>query len=181
MNEAPFGSSEIAVLLNDFLLNDDIAGLAADVGRLLGYPLLVINDTFHVAASYYPANFTDSVFINAVKLGEITYEAGALISQSESLNGGCADYIKLSDSPFLRRFAPLTCSGVRLGYLICVDTDGCMADIPLQTWQTVERVLAKQLLSKSAASTNLSKQPKRYSCICSTAAFRQRHISNCKL
>ena len=43
MNEAPFGSSEIAVLLNDFLLNDDIAGLAADVGRLLGYPLLVIN------------------------------------------------------------------------------------------------------------------------------------------
>ena len=36
MNEAPFGSSEIAVLLNDFLLNDDIAGLAADVGRLLG-------------------------------------------------------------------------------------------------------------------------------------------------
>ena len=73
MNEAPFGSSEIAVLLNDFLLNDDIAGLAADVGRLLGYPLLVINDTFHVAASYYPANFTDSVFINAVKLGEITY------------------------------------------------------------------------------------------------------------
>ena len=55
MNEAPFGSSEIAVLLNDFLLNDDIAGLAADVGRLLGYPLLVINDTFHVAASYYPA------------------------------------------------------------------------------------------------------------------------------
>lgn len=104
MNEAPFGSSEIAVLLNDFLLNDDIAGLAADVGRLLGYPLLVINDTFHVAASYYPANFTDFVFINAVKLGEITYEAGALISQSESLNGGCADYIKLSDSPFLRRF-----------------------------------------------------------------------------
>lgn len=145
MNEAPFGSSEIAVLLNDFLLNDDIAGLAADVGRLLGYPLLVINDTFHVAASYYPAKFTDSLFINAVKLGEITYEAGALISQSESLNGGCADYIKLSDSPFLRRFAPLTCSGVRLGYLICVDTDGCMADIPLQTWQTVERVLAKQL------------------------------------
>ena len=111
MNEAPFGSSEIAVLLNDFLLNDDIAGLAADVGRLLGYPLLVINDTFHVAASYYPAKFTDSLFINAVKLGEITYEAGALISQSESLNGGCADYIKLSDSPFLRRFAPLTCSG----------------------------------------------------------------------
>lgn len=163
------------------MLNDDIAGLAADVGRLLGYPLLVINDTFHVAASYYPAKFTDSVFINAVKLGEITYEAGALISQSESLNGGCADYIKLSDSPFLRRFAPLTCSGVRLGYLICVDTDGCMADIPLQTWQTVERVLAKQLLSKSAASTNLSKQPKSYSCICSTAAFRQRHISNCKL
>lgn len=102
MNEAPFGSSEIAVLLNDFLLNDDIAGLAADVGRLLGYPLLVINDTFHVAASYYPAKFTDSVFINAVKLGEITYEAGALISQSESLSGGCADYIKLSDSPFLR-------------------------------------------------------------------------------
>ena len=41
MNEPPFGSSEIAVLLNDFLLNDDIAGLAADVGRLLGYPLQI--------------------------------------------------------------------------------------------------------------------------------------------
>ena len=46
MNEAPFGSSEIAALLNDFLLNDDIAGLAADVGRLLGYPLLVIMTPF---------------------------------------------------------------------------------------------------------------------------------------
>ena len=143
MNEAPFENRELTALLNDFFLNDDIDRLASDVGRLLGYPLLVINDTFH--ASHYPADFTDSVFINAVKLGEITYEAGALISQSESLNGGCADYIKLSDSPFLRRFAPLTCSGVRLGYLICVNTDGNMADIPQQTWQTVEGILAKQL------------------------------------
>ena len=145
MSESLFESSEIAALLNDFFLNDDITRLAVDVGRLLGYPLLIINDTFRVAASYCPAGFTDSVFENAVKLGEITYEAGALISQSEALNNGSADYIELSDSPFPRRFAPLTSSEVRLGYLICVNTDGRMADIPPQTWQTVERILAKQL------------------------------------
>ena len=61
------------------------------------------------------------------------------------LTAGWADYVQLADSPYRRRFAPLISAGVRLGCLICVDTDGHLEKIPPQTWELVERILAKQL------------------------------------
>jgi hypothetical protein len=95
-------------------------------------------------AHHRPLGFTDPLFQDAVRQGEITYEAGAVISQSEALSAGRQDYIKLDGSDYRRRFAPLISSGVRLGYLICVDTDGHLQSIPPETWNTVEQVLAKQ-------------------------------------
>ena len=71
-------------------------------------------------------------------------EEGAIISQSEALTAGEADYVKLDSSAYRRRFMPLISSGVRLGYLICVDTEGHLQNIPKKTWETVEQVLAKQ-------------------------------------
>ena len=82
--------------------------------------------------------------------GEITYEAGAIISRSPALSAGAADCIKLADSPYRRRFAPLVSAGVRLGYLICVDTDGHLEKIPAQTWNTVEQILSKQLFVEAS-------------------------------
>lgn len=49
-----------------------------------------------------------------------------------------------------RRFAPLISAGVRLGYLICVDTDGHLRGIPEDVWQMVDRVLAKQLFVETS-------------------------------
>ena len=132
------------VLLTEFFAQDDLRTLAADTGALLECPLLVLDDTFHVAAHHRPLGFTDPLFQEAVRQGQITYEAGAVISQSDALSAEKADFMKLDGSEYRRRFAPLISSGVRLGYLICVDTDGHLQKIPSKTWNTVEQVLAKQ-------------------------------------
>ena len=138
------------VLLTEFFSQDDLRALAADTGALLECPVLVLDDTFHVTAHYRPLGFSDPLFQEAVRQGQITYEAGAIISQSGTLSAGNADYVKLEGSEYSRRFAPLISSGVRLGYLICVDTDGHLQNIPPQTWNTVEQVLAKQVFFEAS-------------------------------
>ena len=137
-------------LLREFFAQDDLSRLAEGAGALLGCPLLVLDDTFHVAAHHLPLGFSDAVFQASVRSGEITYEAGAIISRSPALSAGAADCIKLADSPYRRRFAPLVSAGVRLGYLICVDTDGHLEKIPAQTWNTVEQILSKQLFVEAS-------------------------------
>ena len=132
------------VLLAEFFAQDDLKALAVDAGALLECPLLVLDDTFHVTAHHRPLGFTDPLFQETVRQGQITYEAGAVFSQSDALSAGKADYVKLDGSEYRRRFAPLISSGVRLGYLICVDIDDHLQNIPPETWNTVEQVLAKQ-------------------------------------
>ena len=137
-------------LLREFFAQDDLSRLAEGAGALLGCPLLVLDDTFHVAAHHLPLGFSDAVFQASVRSGEITYEAGAIISRSPALTAGNADYVQLEGSAYRRRFAPLISAGVRLGYLICVDTDGHLEKIPAQTWNTVEQILAKQLFVEAS-------------------------------
>ena len=144
MEQATWKSGSADALLAEFFAHDDLKALAADAGALLECPLLVLDDTFHVTAHHSPLGFTDPFFQDAVRQGEITYEAGAIISQSEALSAGRADYVKLEGSDYRRRFSPLISSGVRLGYLICVDTDGHLQNIPPETWNMVEQILAKQ-------------------------------------
>ena len=131
-------------LLAEFFAQDDLKSLAADAGTLLDCPLLVLDDTFHVTAHHRPLGFSDPYFQDAIAQGEITYEAGVLIRRSEALSAGMADYVRLEGSAYRRRFAPLVSSGVRLGYLICVDTDGHLQKISPELWQMVEQILAKQ-------------------------------------
>ena len=144
MEQATWKRGSADALLAEFFAHDDLKALAADAGALLECPLLVLDDTFHVTAHHRPLGFTDPFFQDAVRQGEITYEAGAIISQSEALSAGRADYVKLEGSDYRRRFSPLISSGVRLGYLICVDTDGHLQNIPPETWNMVEQILAKQ-------------------------------------
>ena len=145
MEEKRWESCNAEALLEEFFSQDDLRQLALSTGELLDCPLLVLDDTFHVAAYRMPHGFSDSVFQSAVRRGEITYEAGVIISKNPMLSAGWADYVQLPDSPYRRRFAPLISSGVRLGCLICVDTDGHLEQIPPRTWELVERILAKQL------------------------------------
>ena len=144
MEQTNWKKGSTDALLSEFFAQDDLKALAADAGALLECPLLVLDDTFHVAAHHRPFGFNDSHFQDAIRHGEITYEAGAIISQSEALIAGRADYVKLEGSEYRRRFTPLISSGVRLGYLICVDTDGHLQNIPPEIWNIVEQILAKQ-------------------------------------
>ena len=141
---------DTAVLMADFFAQDDLVRLTADAGELLDCPLMVIDDAFRVAAHYAPPGFTDPLFDHAVQQGAITYEAGAIISRSPALSAGAPDYVEVADSTRRRRFAPLISAGVRLGYLVCVDIDSHLADIPAETFRTVETVLAKQLFVEAS-------------------------------
>lgn len=150
MADAEQKNYDTDALLADFFAQDDLRALTADTGALLGCPLLVLDDTFHVMAHYRPLGFSDPLFQNAIRQGQITYEAGAIISHGDALAAGKADYGKLDGSEYRRRFAPLVSSGVRLGYLVCVDTDGHLQNIPPETWSTVEQVLAKQVFIEAS-------------------------------
>ena len=150
MGEATWEMCSAETLLEQFFAQDDLGKLTVSTGELLGCPLLVLDDTFHVAAHYLPLGFSDALFETAVRRGEISYEAGAIISGNAMLTAGWADYVQLADSPYRRRFAPLVSAGVRLGCLICVDTDGHLEKIPPQTWELVEHILSKQLFVEAS-------------------------------
>lgn len=150
MEEKRWESCNAEALLDVFFSQDDLRQLALSTGELLGCPLLVLDDTFHGAAHHLPLGFSDALFETAVRCGEITYEAGAIISKNAMLTAGWADYVQLADSPYRRRFAPLISAGVRPGYLICVDTDGHLEKIPPQTWKLVEHILSKQLFMEAS-------------------------------
>ena len=150
MGEATWEMCSAETLLEQFFAQDDLGKLTVSTGELLGCPLLVLDDTFHVAAHYLPLGFSDALFETAVRRGEISYEAGAIISENAMLTAGWADYVQLADSPYRRRFAPLVSVGVRLGCLICVDTDGHLEKIPPQTWELVEHILSKQMFVEAS-------------------------------
>ena len=150
MSEATWEMCSAETLLEQFFAQDDLGKLTVSTGELLGCPLLVLDDTFHVAAHYLPLGFSDALFETAVRRGEISYEAGAIISGNAMLTAGWADYVQLADSPYRRRFAPLVSAGVRLGCLICVDTDGHLEKIPPQTWELVEHILSKQMFVEAS-------------------------------
>ena len=150
MGEATWEMCSAETLLEQFFAQDDLGKLTVSTGELLGCPLLVLDDTFHVAAHYLPLGFYDALFETAVRRGEISYEAGAIISENAMLTAGWADYVQLADSPYQRRFAPLVSAGVRLGCLICVDTDGHLEKIPPQTWELVEHILSKQMFVEAS-------------------------------
>lgn len=150
MGEATWEMCSAETLLEQFFAQDDLGKLTVSTGELLGCPLLVLDDTFHVAAHYLPLGFSDALFETAVRRGEISYEAGAIISENAMLTAGWADYVQLADSPCRRRFAPLVSAGVRLGFLICVDTDGHLEKIPPQTWELVEHILSKQMFVEAS-------------------------------
>ena len=104
MEEKRWESCNAEALLEEFFSQDDLRQLALSTGELLGCPLLVLDDTFHVAAHHLPLGFSDALFETAVRRGEITYEAGAIISGNAMLTAGWADYVQLADSPLPAAF-----------------------------------------------------------------------------
>ncbi len=140
----------VDALLTSFFARDDLNALTAQAGAILDCPILILDDTFHVFSSYCPLDFADALFHKTLLQGELTFEVSAAISQSQTLAEGKADFFKPEGSPFRRRIGPLVSTGVRLGYLVCPDTDGHLARLPEETWQAVERILAKQLFIETS-------------------------------
>ena len=88
MEEKRWESCNAEALLEEFFSQDDLRQLALSTGELLGCPLLVLDDTFHIAAHHLPLGFSDALFETAVRRGEISYEAGAIISRNPMLTAG---------------------------------------------------------------------------------------------
>lgn len=180
MAETQWETCSADALLREFFAQDDLSRLAEGAGALLGCPLLVLDDTFHVAAHHLPLGFSDAVFQASVRSGEITYEAGAIISRSPALTAGNADYVQLEGSAYRRRFAPLISAGVRLGYLICVDTDGHLEKYKHRRGALWNRFYPSSCSLRPAGRISRLKRRRIFSGICWTAAFRPLRISGCK-
>lgn len=150
LTQPQWQSGDMTALITEFFEQDDLQQLALDVGIYLDCPLLVLDDAFRVVAHFCPVNFSDPLFRSAVSQGAITYEASAVISKSPALREGGAVMFKLEESPFRRHFEPLICTGVRLGYLVCVDTDGHLPKIPADIWRQIDLILAKQLFIETS-------------------------------
>ena len=104
MEEKRWESCNAAALLDESFSQDDLRQLALSTGELLGCPLMVLDDTFHGATHHLPLGFSDALFETAVRCGEITCEAGAIISKNAMLTAGWADYVQLADSPLSAAF-----------------------------------------------------------------------------
>ena len=155
LNEHKWENCSVQPLVNEFFEQDDIKKLAEDTGILLDCPLLIIDETFHIAAHFSPPGFSDKLFKDALACGMITYEIGAIISKNDFLRAGKADYIKLDESAYKRRFAPLVSSSVMLGYLVCIDIDGHLPKIPPNVWREIEKILSKQLFIEAGRQDKL--------------------------
>ena len=95
MEEKRWESCNAEALLEEFFSQDDLRQLALSTGELLDCPLMVLDDTFRIAAYRLPLGFSDALFETAVRCGEITYEAGAIISKNAMLTACWADYVQL--------------------------------------------------------------------------------------
>ena len=78
MEEKRWESCNAEALLEEFFSQDDLRQLALSTGELLDCPLLVLDDTFHVAAYRMPHDFSDGIFQSSVRCGEVSYEVGAI-------------------------------------------------------------------------------------------------------
>ena len=62
MEDKHWESCNAEALLEEFFSLDDLRQLAQSAGELLDCPLLVLDDTFHVAAHHLPLGFSDELF-----------------------------------------------------------------------------------------------------------------------
>ena len=62
MEEKRWESCNAEALLEEFFSQEDLRQLALSTGELLGCPLLVLDDTFHIAAHHLPLGFSAAHF-----------------------------------------------------------------------------------------------------------------------
>lgn len=75
-------------ILKTFLEANSLKELTNAAGRALGCPLLVIDDSFHVAA-YFRADSINDPYSGVIRHGELSYDESALISASAASASCC--------------------------------------------------------------------------------------------
>ena len=132
----------LQTFMDDFMNKDDLALLTRDAGELFDCPAMVVDMAFHTVSWHRPANFDDEPFQTSIDRGGLSYEAGSILAGSNAQ----AQFVKLEDSPYQRRFSLLVTGGAPVGYLILVDVNHKLDQENAHLFLSVESALAKQLM-----------------------------------
>ena len=140
---------------DDFLHTDGFGLLTQDLYELFDCPVMVIDVAFRVIAWYHGEDFEDKPFQGTVEQGELSYEIGATLLGEHASEPVEAQYIKLTNSPYRRRFSALYANDIHVGYLIMVDVHRNLEQTEPLVFSRIEAVLAKQLLTRLSRESQL--------------------------
>lgn len=126
-------------ILKTFLEANSLKELTNAAGRALGCPLLVIDDSFHVAA-YYRADSINDPYGGVIRHGELSYDESALISASAA-----SGELLHSPAGYHYRISQLNCGELRMGYTLCIMPENALPSGSDEDFALINSFLAKQL------------------------------------
>ena len=126
-------------ILKTFLEANSLKELTNAAGRALGCPLLVIDDSFHVAA-YFRADSINDPYSGVIRHGELSYDESALISASAA-----SGELLHSPAGYHYRISQLNCGGLRMGYTLCIMPENALPSGSDEDFALINSFLAKQL------------------------------------
>ena len=126
-------------ILKTFLEANSLKELTNAAGRALGCPLLVIDDSFHVAA-YFRADSINDPYGGVIRHGELSYDESALISASAA-----SGELLHSPAGYHYRISQLNCGELRMGYTLCIMPENALPSGSDEDFALINSFLAKQL------------------------------------
>ena len=72
---------DITALIENFLAYDDASTITDDISTILGCPVLVVSSVFKLVSCAHPADFTDEVYMDTLRQGEMSYEFVSLMKK----------------------------------------------------------------------------------------------------
>lgn len=127
-------------ILKTFLEANSLKELTNAAGRALGCPLLVIDDSFHVAAYHRADSIIDSYGGVIIRHGELSYDESALISAPAA-----SGELLRSPAGYHYRISQLNCGELRMGYTLCIVPENALSSGSDEDFALINSFLAKQL------------------------------------
>lgn len=146
---------DLPSFIDDFLHTGGLQLLSKDIFEMFDCPVMIIDVAFRVISWYHSGDFQDKPFQGSVDRGELSYEIGSAFLGDHPSAGDAAQFIKLKDSPYRRRFSMLKANDIHVGYLILVDIHDRLEQEDPQTFARIEAVLAKQILIRLSHDSQL--------------------------
>ena len=127
-------------MLKTFLEAGSLKELTNAAGMALGCPLMVIDDSFHVAA-YYRADSITYPYGDIIRHGELSYDESALVSASAA----SGEMLLHSPAGYHYRISQLNCGELRMGYTLCIMPENALPSGSDEDFALINSFLAKQL------------------------------------